>query len=474
MVRNFICALLAVLLALPLASFIAAEDIPEVVEMPAVVTPMQTAQEETEADASEEASAPEEPSEDADEPRLAELFDEFRAARNLTEDNFAVSYYDTVTGESYDWNETHMMIAGSTFKLPLNLYYYELENAGEIAPDALITQGGATLDWCHYLSIVESNNEISHALLYRIGNFHDYKNAMRTYFTMTDEEIDPKYYQDNYYCTRMMMDTLKHIYEHQSELTELVDYMKQSHPQNGYFRAKVTEMEVAHKYGSFEGAENDVGIFYAERPFLLAVYTQNVGELVVQDAARLAADYNARQTELAKKQALQEQLDAFEAEKEARMQEAEARAEEAMQALTAQYEAEQTAKKAAQEAALQASEKALVAQADTQEAETAPEQTKASLAQMRTVLAQKCEREAFEIEYDEGYACSGEEQSFYIRRLLSIALSRQNENRQSDTEAPRKPDNSEKQAKTNVKTEKTSEKLAKAPEKANGKRNKKK
>ena len=102
------------------------------------------------------------------------------------------------------------------------------------------------------------------------------------------------------------------------------------------------------------------------------------------------------------------------------------------------------------------------------------EQTKASLAQMRTVLAQKCEREAFKIEYDEGYACSGEEQSFYIRRLLSIALSRQNENRQSDTEAPRKPDNSEKQAKTNVKTEKTPEKSAKAPEKANGKRNKKK
>lgn len=378
MVRNFICALLAVLLTFPLASFIVAEDIPEVVEMPAVVTPMQTAQEETEADASEEASAPEEPSEDADEPRLAELFDEFRAARNLTEDNFAVSYYDTVTGESYDWNETHMMIAGSTFKLPLNLYYYELENAGEIAPDALITQGGATLDWCHYLSIVESNNEISHALLYRIGNFHDYKNAMRTYFTMTDEEIDPKYYQDNYYCTRMMMDTLKYIYAHQGELTELVDYMKQSNPQNGYFRAKVTEMEVAHKYGSFEGAENDVGIFYAERPFLLAVYTQNVGELVVQDAARLAADYNARQTELAKKKALQEQLDAFEAEKEARMQEAEARAEEAMQALTAQYEAEQAAKKAAQEAALLEAEKALVAQADTKEAETAPEQTKAS------------------------------------------------------------------------------------------------
>ena len=377
MLRKVFCILLAVCLSVPLACPALAADTPDVVEMPAVVTPLQK-------EPAAEEPAPEEPAEEAgaseeDAPSgLAALFDDFRAAYNLTEQNFAVSYYDTVTQESYDWNETHMMVAASTFKLPLNLYYYEMENAGEIASDALMTQGGATLDLCHYLSIVESNNEISHALLYRIGTFPEYKEAMRKYFTMTDDEIDPKYYQDNYYCTRMMMDTLKYIYAHQEELTELVDYMKQSHPQNGYFRAKVTEMEVAHKYGSFEGAENDVGIFYAERPFLLAVYTQNVGELVVQDAARLAADYNARQTELAKKKALQEQLDAFEAEKEARMQEAEARAEEAMQALTAQYEAEQAAKKAAQEAALLEAEKASMAQADTQEAETAPEQTKAS------------------------------------------------------------------------------------------------
>ena len=119
--------------------------------------------------------------------------------------------------------------------------------------------------------------------------------------------------------------------------------MKQSNPQNGYFKAKVTEMEVAHKYGSFEGAENDVGIFYAEHPFLLAVYTQNVGESVVQDAARLAADYNAQQAELYKQQALQAQLDAFEAEKQARLQDAEARAEQARLTLAAEQEAEKAA-----------------------------------------------------------------------------------------------------------------------------------
>ena len=346
MLRKVFCILLAVCLSVPLACPALAADTPDVVEMPAVVTPLQK-------EPAAEEPAPEEPAEEAgaseeDAPSgLAALFDDFRAAYNLTEQNFAVSYYDTVTQESYDWNETHMMVAASTFKLPLNLYYYEMENAGEIASDALMTQGGATLDLCHYLSIVESNNEISHALLYRIGTFPEYKEAMRKYFTMTDDEIDPKYYQDNYYCTRMMMDTLKYLYARQDEFPELIDYMKQSNPQNGYFKAKVTEMEVAHKYGDFEGAENDVGIFYAEHPFLLAVYTQNVGESVVQDAARLAADYNAQQTELYKQQELQEKLDAFETEKEARMAQAEQLAEEAKLTLAAQQEAK---KKAAQEA----------------------------------------------------------------------------------------------------------------------------
>ena len=56
-----------------------------------------------------------------------------------------------------------------------------------------------------------------------------------------------------------------------------------------------------------------------------------------------------------------------------------------------------------------------------------PERVEAAMAQMRTVVAQKCENEAFAIEYREGYACSGEDQCFYIRRLLALALRRLNE-----------------------------------------------
>ncbi len=35
---------------------------------------------------------------------LADRFDAFRAQYGLDETNFAVSYYNTVTGEEYNWN----------------------------------------------------------------------------------------------------------------------------------------------------------------------------------------------------------------------------------------------------------------------------------------------------------------------------------------------------------------------------------
>ena len=136
-------------------------------------------------------------------------------------------------------------------------------------------------------------------MLYRIGDFRTYKETMRRYFTMTDDEIDPKYYQDNYYCTRMMMDALKYLYAHADEFPEMLDYMEQSLPRDAYFLHDLAdEVTIAHKYGSFEGAENDTGIFYTEQPFLLAVYTQSVGERIVALAADLAYDYNLEQTRL--------------------------------------------------------------------------------------------------------------------------------------------------------------------------------
>ena len=203
---------------------------------------------------------------------LDEVMDTFLAENGLNENNFSVSYTNTETGETYTFNDEKFMVAGSTYKLPLNMYYYEMEQEGLVAPDAYISRVGATLRDAHYQSLVHSNNEVSIGMLYNLGEFRDYKALMRKYFSMTDEEIDYVYHVDNYYCTRMMMDALCYLYEYRADFDEM-----------------------AHKYGWFEGAVNDVGIIYAPQPFLLAVYTQDVPEHIVADTAALFTAYNVWQ-----------------------------------------------------------------------------------------------------------------------------------------------------------------------------------
>lgn len=216
---------------------------------------------------------------------------EFMAAYGLNEWNFSLSYFNTVTGEAYTYNDGAFMVAGSTYKLPLNMYYYELERDGELASDAYISGAGMTLDSAHYQSLVYSNNDVSIGLLYNLGDFRTYKTLMRKYFTMTDEEIDPSYYTANNYCTRMMMDALTYLYDHSEDFEEMLGYMDEAQP-GEYFELYVKDYAVAHKYGWFEGAVNDVGIIYTPQPFLLAVYTQDVnGTEVLGRAAELFTNY---------------------------------------------------------------------------------------------------------------------------------------------------------------------------------------
>ena len=80
--------------------------------------------------------------------------------------------------------------------------------------------------------------------------------AMRKYFTMTDDEIPQNYYYDHLFCTRMMMDTLKVVWDGQEQYPELIDYLKIACP-DAYFKTylDVDETPIAHKYGSYEGGE---------------------------------------------------------------------------------------------------------------------------------------------------------------------------------------------------------------------------
>ena len=324
---------------------------------------------------------------------IEELIDAFREEHNLDETNFELSYYNTVSGESYDYNETKLLYGASTYKLPLNLYYYDMQLAGEITGDTMITQG-SSLDEAHYQSLVYSNNELSYSLWRRIGDWPEYKMAMRKYFTMTDDEIPQNYYYDHVFCTRMMMDTLKVVWDGQEKYTELIDYLRIACP-NAYFKTyiDVEQTPIAHKYGSYNGAENDVGIIWAEQPFLLAVYTsglsygaggnvdsaysdgQSAGSVICGQLAVLFKTYVEEQAELAREEearaAAQARLDEEQAKadadrkaaEEARQKAAEEKAAEEARQLEEQQQAEAQARLAAEQQAQAEAEAAQARQA---------------------------------------------------------------------------------------------------------------
>ncbi len=219
-----------------------------------------------------------------------DVMNEFIEEYGLNEYDFALSYENTVTHESCSFNDMHTMVPASTYKLPLNMYYYEMEERGEITGDTYIPGSGYTLTQCHYKSIVESDNEVSIAMQNYLGSYSTYKTLMTGYFTIPEDEMPADYYYTNRYTTRMMLDVLTYLYDNQDRFTELIDYMLIACPDH-YFKHYSGDIPVAHKYGDYEGAENDVGIIYTEEPFLLAVYSQGVGERIPARAAEVFIAY---------------------------------------------------------------------------------------------------------------------------------------------------------------------------------------
>lgn len=316
---------------------------------------------------------------------LSELMDEFRAAHRLDETNFSVSYYNTVTGERYAFNDDAFFYGASTYKLPLNLYYYDLRLRGEITGDTMITRS-ATLDEAQYQTLVHSNNELAYSLWRRIGDWPEYKRALLCYFSMDEADIPQIYYYDHVFCTRMMMDTLQYIWDRQEDYPELLEYLSIACP-GAYFKTYLDPdtTRVAHKYGGYNGSENDVGIIWAEQPFLLAVYTyglyyadegnvsqslfrgESAGSEICGELALLCKTYLDEQLRLAEQQAaeeaarLAEEAAAREAEAEAARLAEEAAAREAEAEAVAQAEA--AAQAAAAQQARQSAQRKLVLRA---------------------------------------------------------------------------------------------------------------
>ena len=227
---------------------------------------------------------------------LAALLSDYIQSRGINGGNISIAYYNTVSGEEYLWNGEEYFVAASIYKLPLNMYYYELEAAGEISPDDRV--GGYTLRQCHQYSLQYSNNELSEAMIARLGSFRQYRTLIAKYGDVPAESLPDKFYTSNQFNTAFVLNTLKILYDNEELFAEAIGYLKDAHP-GQWFESEIPDSEctIAQKYGWLiedHAYTHTAGIVYSGEPFLLVVFTRDVsrGAEAIGEIARICYDYN--------------------------------------------------------------------------------------------------------------------------------------------------------------------------------------
>lgn len=206
---------------------------------------------------------------------MEELFERYR----LTEKNFALGFRALSDGTEYWYNADKLFETASLYKLPLNMYFYELEAAGELEPDGAVY--GIPLDLFHEQSLVYSNNELSQNMIDWIGSYRQFKDIAFGYTGLDESERDAEYYACGGFSARMMVGMLQTLYDDPDTFGEAISYLKDAQP-GQYLESGDCGLEVAQKYG-YEYYDDILnvciaGIVYTEEPFLMTVLTRGVGE----------------------------------------------------------------------------------------------------------------------------------------------------------------------------------------------------
>lgn len=244
-----------------------------------------------------------EPTEDED---IKNLITELKTKNNLTENNFAFFYYNPQTQKYYFDNQEKYFKGASTIKVPVAMLYYDKIKSGELTEDKQLQYtsddyeaGGGTTSATYKVgsyipisflleqSIINSDNTAVNILIDGIG----YRNCREQIAKYSDEQFIDEFFTTNLITAALGYDIINHIYQNQEDYQQLIEYMKQS--SNGeYLKKYVTEYDVAHKYGSYEGNVHDYGIVYAESPYLIGVFTNGVAQAdeLIADISRQVLD----------------------------------------------------------------------------------------------------------------------------------------------------------------------------------------
>lgn len=233
-----------------------------------------------------------------------ELIQNLQLENNLQEDNFSFFYYNIDLNKYYFYNENTYFTAASTIKMPIAMLYYDKIKNEEISLDDTIIytsncyEAGAGTTASTYSigsripisfllkqSIVNSDNTAINILINNLG----YKNCKTQISKYTSIELPEEFLSSNIICAKYAYDIVNYLYNNREDYTELLEYLKQSSNME-YLKKYITDYDVAHKYGSYNGYVHDYGIVFGENTYLIGIFTKNIAnadELIAQISLKI-------------------------------------------------------------------------------------------------------------------------------------------------------------------------------------------
>lgn len=241
--------------------------------------------------------------------QLQEKIDAYIEEEDLDKDEICYYITDLVTDESISLHPNVDMTAGSIYKLPLAMLWYEMINDGEYKLKDTLTltsedyeEGGViaanyavgshiTIKELLEEMIVNSDNTAAHMLFNELGGYSKFKSKADKF---SEKEMDNEFYSrsENIVTARYMNDVLYYLYNHSDEYTTLIKDMRKSQKE-GYLNATV-QTNAAQKYGAYMQASNAVGfVDSAKEPYSIVVLTSysDLGEECIGDINEICYEY---------------------------------------------------------------------------------------------------------------------------------------------------------------------------------------
>lgn len=213
--------------------------------------------------------------------------------------SYGIYFISLINGQSFGINDMEQCFAASTVKLPVNLYLFDKFSKGELDPEATITYLEEDFEeGCGEIQYEDIGNEYTLRELSRLSIELSDNIAINMLIRYLDRDkiydfeekiVGRKLERDGNLSTARDMalylqELVNFSSQYPKEGEELIEYLKNTEFNDRIPLYLPPDVEVAHKIGNGIGAIHDVGIIYAEKPYILSVMTKEADEQEAYEA----------------------------------------------------------------------------------------------------------------------------------------------------------------------------------------------